>query len=84
MLRNMLRIYFDGVACMDSAQLERDYLRVLPFIVLARVDGKSPAEYITEEADKDMLRAIGFRLVEARLERFEDMIRGIFEKLGGI
>ena len=84
MLRNMLRIYFDGVACMDSAQLERDYLRVLPFIVLARVDGKSPAEYITEEADKDTLREIGFRLVEARLERFEDMIRGIFDKLGGI
>ena len=84
MLRNMLRVYFETVDCMDASRLERDYLQVLPFIVLARVDGKSPAEYITEDADKDMLRQIGFWLVDARLDRYPDMIRGIFDRLGGL
>ena len=31
-------------------------LRHLPFLMLARVDGKSPAEYLTEEAERRHVR----------------------------
>jgi len=30
---------------------------LLPGLMLARVDGKSPVEYITEDADRDLVRA---------------------------
>ena len=84
MLRNMLRVYFTGIECMDPDELEQAYLRVLPFIVLARVDGKSPAEYIRSEEDKAILRQIGFTLVSANYKHHEDMIHTIFAFLGGI
>jgi hypothetical protein len=38
------------------ADLEGRAARLLPGLFLARVDGKSPVEYITEAADKDRVR----------------------------
>ncbi len=37
---------------------------MLPALFLARVDGKSPVEYLTEEADKDRVRATAIPLLE--------------------
>jgi aminoglycoside phosphotransferase (APT) family kinase protein len=37
--------------------LEERAARLLPALLLARVDGKSPVEYITEEQDREVVRA---------------------------
>ena len=44
--------------------LEARAARLLPALFLARVDGKSPVEYLTEEADKDRVRATAVPLVQ--------------------
>jgi aminoglycoside phosphotransferase (APT) family kinase protein len=48
--------YAAGVAWEPAAALEARAARLLPGLFLARVDGKSPVEYITAEADKDRVR----------------------------
>jgi aminoglycoside phosphotransferase (APT) family kinase protein len=40
-----------------DADLERRILRLTLMLLLARIDGKSPAEYITAENDKELVRA---------------------------
>jgi hypothetical protein len=35
----------------------------LPGLLLARVDGKSPVEYITRNADKDKVRRVARRML---------------------
>ena len=56
--------YLDGVTWEKAADLERRAAALLPGLFLARVDGKSPAEYITEPAQKDRIRRVarGFLL----------------------
>ncbi len=52
----LARAYVDGVTWEPPAQLEARAARLLPGLLLARVDGKSPVEYITQAADKDRVR----------------------------
>lgn len=56
MLLYMAKHYFAGVDFMDAALLERQTVELLGFMLMARVDGKSPAEYITLDEDKDVIR----------------------------
>ena len=42
--------------------------QLLPGLFLARVDGKSPVEYITAEADKDRVRRIARALLAAPVD----------------
>jgi aminoglycoside phosphotransferase (APT) family kinase protein len=49
--------YLAEVTWSSADDLERRTARLLPGLFLARVDGKSPVEYITDETDKDMVRA---------------------------
>jgi aminoglycoside phosphotransferase (APT) family kinase protein len=48
--------YLAGVAWEPAAALEARAARLLPGLLLARVDGKSPVEYLTEDRDKDRVR----------------------------
>ena len=36
---------------------------LLPGLLLARVDGKSPVEYLTDERDREAIRAVRARLI---------------------
>ena len=38
---------------------------MLPGMILARIDGKSPVEYLTQKKDKNKLRKIALELIEA-------------------
>ena len=49
--------YLDGVDWEPRAALEQRAARLLPGLFLARIDGKSPVEYVTEDADRDRVRA---------------------------
>lgn len=84
MLECMLDAYFFKEQYMDSRKLRKDFLQILPFMILARVDGKSPAEYIKEQVDKDRLRTIAFQLMDHPLSEYQDAISIISNINGGI
>jgi hypothetical protein len=49
--------YFESTDFEPRSQLELRCAQLLPALMLARVDGKSPVEYITTEQDQDRIRA---------------------------
>jgi aminoglycoside phosphotransferase (APT) family kinase protein len=49
--------YLAGVTWEPRDVFEARCAWLLPGLMLARVDGKSPVEYITEDADRDLVRA---------------------------
>jgi len=54
--RAMTSSYLNEVTWEERDQLEARAASLLPGLFLARVDGKSPVEYVTEETDKDKVR----------------------------
>jgi hypothetical protein len=52
-----------GVDWEQPQALEARAARLLPGLLLARVDGKSPVEYITQEQQKDIVRRIASALL---------------------
>jgi aminoglycoside phosphotransferase (APT) family kinase protein len=55
--------YLAGVSWERPAGIEARAARLLPMLFLARVDGKSPAEYLTEEADRAFVRAAAIQMI---------------------
>ena len=55
--------YLDGVNWEARAVMEQRTAHLLPGLLLGRIDGKSPAEYITGDADKNVVRAVAGRLL---------------------
>jgi aminoglycoside phosphotransferase (APT) family kinase protein len=55
--------YLSRVTWEPRADCEARAAGLLPALLLGRVDGKSPAEYITDEPDKDMIRDVAGRLL---------------------
>jgi aminoglycoside phosphotransferase (APT) family kinase protein len=61
--RSMARAYLAGVNWEAPAGLEARAAELLPGLFLARVDGKSPVEYLTDAADKDKVRRVARALL---------------------
>ncbi len=61
--------YLRGVDWEPSAGLEQRAARLLPGLMLARVDGKSPVEYITAEDQRDRVRRASRGLLAAPPDR---------------
>ena len=59
----MGRRYLAGVDWEPVADLEARAATLLPGLLLARVDGKSPVEYLTDDADKERVRRVARRLL---------------------
>jgi aminoglycoside phosphotransferase (APT) family kinase protein len=57
--------YLEGVDWEPRADLEARTAALLPGLLLARVDGKSPVEYLTEEAQRDAVRRTARALLVA-------------------
>ncbi|MDR2390329.1 MAG: phosphotransferase [Planctomycetota bacterium] len=74
MLRYMLDIYYAEMAFMDRAELESVYVRLLALLFIARVDGKSPAEYITETNDKDLIRSLSAAILDRKIGSYPEML----------
>jgi 5-methylthioribose kinase len=55
--------YLSHATWEPSARLEARTAALLPALMLARIDGKSPVEYITEPAIKDRVRAFAGELL---------------------
>lgn len=57
-----------------GAEFERMTVRHLGALMLARIDGKSPVEYIREENTRERVRQVAKRILLQRLERLTDAI----------
>ena len=55
--------YLDDVNWESRAGIESRTATLLPGLLLARVDGKSPVEYVTDEKQKDRVRAVASALL---------------------
>jgi hypothetical protein len=66
--------YLAGVTWEEPAALERRTAALLPALMLARIDGKSPVEYLTDAGEKDMVRRFAVPLIERPAERLADII----------
>ena len=55
--------YLAGVTWEKPFEIDRRTARLLPMLLLARVDGKSPVEYLTDEGDKAFVRAAAMQMI---------------------
>jgi fructosamine-3-kinase len=78
----LTRSYFGGVSWEPRAALEARTTRLLPGLMLARVDGKSPVEYLTERAEKDRVRRVARALLAAPVERLGEVRAAWARELG--
>ena len=65
----LARTYLDAVDWEPPAALEARAAPLLAGLFLARIDGKSPVEYVTREADKNRVRRVARALLESPVER---------------
>ncbi len=65
--------YLEEVDWEEPGALEARAASLLPGLFLARVDGKSPVEYITEESDKDKVRRCAQALLFVPPRRLADV-----------
>ncbi|HET7715919.1 MAG TPA: aminoglycoside phosphotransferase family protein [Bauldia sp.] len=56
--------YLCGVTWEERSALERRAASLLPGLFLARVDGKSPVEYLTRDEERDRVRGVALPLIE--------------------
>jgi len=63
-------------------EVERRAARLLPGLFLARVDGKSPVEYITDDAQRDAVRRVAGALLRQPVNRLRSVALAWREELG--
>lgn len=73
--------YLAGVAWEPPAALEARAAHLLAGLLLARVDGKSPVEYITAEDDKDRVRRVARHLLAAPVDHLAAIAQAWDEEL---
>lgn len=74
--------YLAGVGWEAPATLESRAASLLPGLFLARVDGKSPVEYLTEEKDKDRVRRVARHLLKCPPDRLRTVRFAWEDELG--
>jgi len=74
--------YLGGIDWEPQGALEARAARLLPGLLLARIDGKSPVEYLTEAADKERVRRVARGLLAAPVERLPDVRAAWARELG--
>jgi aminoglycoside phosphotransferase (APT) family kinase protein len=74
--------YRAGVTWEAVENLEARAAALLPALFLARVDGKSPVDYIDDETDKERVRRVGRALIRNAPARLDVVRRAWSEELG--
>jgi len=77
----LARSYLGLVTREPPVALEARAARLLPGLFLARVDGKSPVEYVTAEADRDRVRRVARALLAAPAVLLDDVASAWREEL---
>jgi aminoglycoside phosphotransferase (APT) family kinase protein len=65
--------YFDGVDWERPQSLEGRAAHLLPALLLARIDGKSPVEYLNDDTSKETVRRVARRLLLNPPDRLESV-----------
>jgi 5-methylthioribose kinase len=65
--------YLERVSWEPRAAIEARVAHLLPGLFLGRVDGKSPAEYLTGEKDKERVRRVARSFLLRPVERLADL-----------
>jgi aminoglycoside phosphotransferase (APT) family kinase protein len=73
--------YLAAVDWEPRAALERRAATLLPGLLLARVDGKSPVEYLRDDGERETVRRAARRFLLAPAERLQTLCRGWREEL---
>jgi aminoglycoside phosphotransferase (APT) family kinase protein len=71
----MTTTYLPLVTWEPPAALETSAAHLLPALFLARVDGKSPVEYITQDVQRDQVRRVARRLLANPPDRLDAVAR---------
>jgi aminoglycoside phosphotransferase (APT) family kinase protein len=66
---SLAQAYLAGADWEPAEALEARASALLPGLLLARIDGKSPVEYVTDDADKARVRRVGAALIARPVER---------------
>ena len=67
--------YFPHVDWESKSSLEMRVAQLLPALLLARIDGKSPVEYVTSEAHKALIRGAAIPLLKGPPASLADVMR---------
>ncbi len=73
--------YLEGVDWEPRAALEGRAAALLPGLFLARVDGKSPVEYISAETQRESVRRVARKLLAEPASRFDEISAAWREEL---
>jgi 5-methylthioribose kinase len=71
-----------GLGPAAGSDFERMTTRHLGALMLARIDGKSPVEYIRDEGTKERVRRLAKRILRERPEHLEDALGLVLGELG--
>jgi 5-methylthioribose kinase len=71
---SLVERYSRGVDWTAWSVLEMRAAHLLPGLLLARVDGKSPVEYLADEAQKNIVRRVALELLRAPLPRLDGVL----------
>ena len=74
--RALLTAYLGGLDWEDAGAFERRCARLLPGLFLARVDGKSPVEYLTDETQRNVVRDFVRRTLPDGAPGWDQFLRG--------
>ncbi len=78
-----LRAAYVAAVCWEpEAALEARTARLLPGLTLARVDGKSPVEYLTRETDRNQVRDVARALLTRPADRLGEVSARWWQALG--
>jgi aminoglycoside phosphotransferase (APT) family kinase protein len=81
MLRYLLDSYFEKCHYMDKEELEQSFLKLLPLLMIARVDGKSPVEYLVDPAVKEFVRMVAYGLIDQKILKIRDLLDYLYERV---
>lgn len=70
----MASSYLDHVGWEPAAELEQRTAALLAALLLARIDGKSPVEYITTEADRDRVRRAAVPMLRSGVSTLSELV----------
>jgi len=77
------KIFFDTyIKLIKKKQREgfiNRYLEMMPIMLLARVDGKSPVEYIKKKTIKNKIKLLSFSLIDKKLKTIDQIIKVLNE-----
>lgn len=70
----MSTAYLEGVDWEPRADIETRIAALLPALTLARIDGKSPVEYLTQDRDKTRVRQFATRRVARPARSLDEIV----------